>query len=164
MEYFSAINPTTDYPDTHARVPVRNEPQSKFFGIKKLVAPLLLNNINRPPSTSSFGMNNLIAQLLNNNNNNNNNQLGLNQIFPTFTSTTFQTTTLTVTTPVIVSCISKNQFIGSTSTLPCSRRRRGIIIEPIEAIKALTPTPVEPLVEFVFKILTILCDFIINLK
>jgi len=90
-------------------------------------------------------MNNLIAQLLNNNNNN---QLGLNQIFPTFTSTVFQTTTLTVTTPSIASCISKNQF---ASTQPCSRKRRGANVEEIEAIEiafaALAPTPVEPLVK-----------------
>ena len=93
-------------------------------------------------------MNNFIAQLLNNNNNN---QLGLNQIFPTFTSTVFQTTTLTVTTPSIVSCISKNQF---ASTQPCSRKRRGAYVDEIEAIEAfvaLAATPVEPLVNNLIK-------------
>ena len=59
-------------------------------------------------------------------------------------STSTITTTTTVTGSTLTqSCIGSGQFIaGSTNT--CSRKRRGIPIEEINALEAIAPTQVEP--------------------
>ena len=124
------------------RAPVSgtNNPQSKLFGkkIKKLFAGANVVGANLIGA-------NVISQLLSNNNN----QIPQIPIpvFPTFTSTVLKTTTLTVTTASIKSCIDGTQFAianGVRSTQACSRKRRGIDIEEMETIDALAHAPVEP--------------------
>lgn len=99
------------------------------------------NNAETPKSRLFFGSQ-FLSQLFNNN----------LKTLETVTSTFLTAIASTVTVASVQSCIGPLQFstkpVGAapatTFTAACSRKRRGISIEEMEALEAIEPVQVEP--------------------
>ena len=101
------------------------------------------NNAETPKSRLFFGSQ-FLSQLLKNN----------LKPLETVTSTFLTTIASTVTLVSVKSCIGPLQFstnnavippaLATTFTAACSRKRRGISIEEMEALEAIEPAQVEP--------------------
>lgn len=103
---------------------------SDFSDVESRVPARIVGNA--LPQARFFGTFNLLSSLLS--------SLSYVSPFSTITTTILATSTSKMTVTAIQSCIGSGQFVSTTA---CSRKRRGIEMEEMQALELIAPSQVE---------------------